>query len=70
VTFDAPALRMPARRKRSVLAARSRPPRTAFVLAGGASLGALHARMVQALYEREVTADLLVGTSAGVLSAA
>jgi NTE family protein len=26
--------------------------------------------MVQALYEREVTADLLVGTSAGALSAA
>ena len=28
-------------------------PRTAFVLAGGAALGALQAGMVHALYERE-----------------
>lgn len=54
---------------------RSRPrqpprPRTAFVLAGGASLGALHAGTLRALYERGVTADLLVGTSAGALNAA
>src|ERR1700739_3340624 len=49
---------------------RGTPPRTAFVLAGGASLGALQAGMVRALYERGITADLLVGTSAGALNAA
>src|SRR2546427_12687345 len=47
-----------------------RPPRTAFVLSGGASLGAMQAGMVLALYERGITPDLLVGTSAGALNAA
>jgi len=45
-------------------------PRTAFVLSGGASLGAAQAGMLQALYEREIVPDLLVGTSAGALNAA
>jgi NTE family protein len=45
-------------------------PRTAFVLSGGASLGAVQAGMLRALYERDITADLLVGTSAGALNAA
>ena len=49
---------------------RSRRPRTAFVLAGGASLGALQVGMLRALYERRISADLLVGTSAGALNAA
>jgi NTE family protein len=44
-------------------------PRTAFVLAGGASLGALQAGMLRALYERGITPDFLVGTSAGALNA-
>ena len=44
-------------------------PRTAFVLSGGASLGALQAGMLQALYEQGITADLLIGTSAGALNA-
>jgi NTE family protein len=44
-------------------------PRTAFVLSGGASLGAAQAGMLRALYEQGVTADLLVGTSAGALNA-
>jgi NTE family protein len=44
--------------------------RTAFVLSGGASLAAQQAGMLRALYERGVTADLLVGTSAGALNAA
>jgi len=48
---------------------RSRP-RTAFVLSGGASLGALQVGMLRALYERGVSADLLVGTSVGALNAA
>jgi NTE family protein len=47
-----------------------RAPRTAFVLSGGASLGALQAGMLRALYEHGTTADLLVGTSAGALNAA
>jgi NTE family protein len=45
-------------------------PRTAFVLSGGASLGAAQAGMLRALYEHGITADLLVGTSAGALNAA
>jgi NTE family protein len=44
--------------------------RTAFVLSGGASLGALQAGMLRALYDEGITADLLVGTSAGALNAA
>ena len=54
----------------STRSSRSRRPRTAFVLAGGASLGALQAGMLRALYEREIAPDLLVGTSAGALNAA
>jgi NTE family protein len=42
----------------------------AFVLSGGANLGAVQAGMVAALYERGITPDLLVGTSAGALNAA
>jgi NTE family protein len=45
-------------------------PRTAFVLSGGASLGALQVGMLRALYEHGITADLLVGTSVGALNAA
>jgi NTE family protein len=44
--------------------------RTAFVLSGRASLGAVHAGMLRALYEHGITADVLVGTSAGALNAA
>jgi NTE family protein len=43
---------------------------TAFVLSGGAGLGAAQAGMLQALYERHIQPDLLVGTSAGALNAA
>jgi NTE family protein len=50
--------------------ARRRSPRTAFVLAGGASLGAMQAGMLRALYERGIRPDMLVGTSAGALNAA
>jgi len=45
-------------------------PRTAFVLAGGAALGAMQAGMVHALHERGITPDLLAGTLAGALNAA
>lgn len=43
---------------------------TAFVLSGGASLGAVQVGMLQALTEHGITPDLLVGTSAGALNAA
>jgi NTE family protein len=44
--------------------------RTAFVLSGGASLGAVQAGMLRALYERGVRPDLIVGTSVGALNGA
>jgi NTE family protein len=43
---------------------------TAFVLAGGGSLGAAQVGMLAALDERDVRPDLLVGTSVGALNAA
>ena len=43
---------------------------TAFVLSGGGSLGAVQVGMLQALTERQVNPDLLVGTSAGAVNAA
>jgi NTE family protein len=43
---------------------------TAFVMAGGASLGALQVGMLRALYERDILPDLFVGTSVGALNAA
>ena len=43
---------------------------TAFVLSGGGSLGAVQVGMLQALAEREVRPDLLIGTSAGAINAA
>jgi NTE family protein len=43
---------------------------TAFVLSGGGSLGAVQVSMLQALEERGVRPDLLVGASAGALNAA
>lgn len=42
----------------------------AFVLSGGASLGAAQAGMLQALYERGICPDLVVGTSVGAINAA
>jgi NTE family protein len=46
------------------------PMTTAFVLPGGGSLGAVQVGMLQALGERGVKPDLLVGTSCGALNAA
>lgn len=43
---------------------------TAFVLSGGASLGAIQAGMLEALYEHGIQPDLVVGTSAGALNGA
>jgi len=44
-------------------------PVTAFVLSGGASLGALQVGMLRALYERGIVPDFMVGTSVGALNA-
>ena len=46
------------------------PPRTAFVLAGGAALGAMQTGTLRALYEHGIVPDLLADTSAGILNAA
>ena len=43
---------------------------TAFVLSGGASLGAIQVGMLQALYERGIEPDFVVGASAGALNGA
>lgn len=40
----------------------------AFVLSGGASLGAIQAGMLAALYEREIAPDLIVATSVGAVN--
>jgi NTE family protein len=42
----------------------------AFVLSGGASLGSVQVGMLEALYERGIAPDLIVGTSAGALNGA
>jgi predicted acylesterase/phospholipase RssA len=68
---EAPSARRRSRAARpKPAAARSRRTRTAFVLSGGASLGALQVGMLRALYERGITADVLVATSVGALNAA
>src|SRR3974390_2780396 len=41
---------------------------TAFVLSGGGSLGAVQVGMLQALRERGVAPDILIGTSAGAMN--
>ncbi len=43
---------------------------TAFVMSGGASLGAIEVGMLKALYERDIAPDLIVGSSVGALNGA
>ena len=43
---------------------------TAFVLSGGASLGAIQAGMLEALYERRIRPDLIVAASVGSVNGA
>lgn len=43
---------------------------TAFVLSGGASLGAIQAGMIEALYERGIVPDLICGSSVGAINGA
>jgi NTE family protein len=45
-------------------------PVIAFVLSGGASLGAIEVGMLRALYEREIAPELIVGASAGAVNGA
>jgi len=52
------------------LDAAHRRPRTAFVLAGGATRGASQVGMLQALTEHGIRPDLIVGTSIGALNGA
>ena len=47
-----------------------KPAPIAFVLSGGASLGAIQVGMLRALYERDIAPDFIVGTSAGALNGA
>ena len=46
------------------------PPKTAFVLAGGGSLGAVQVGMLRALLECGVEPDMVVGSSVGAINAA
>ena len=46
------------------------PKKTAFVIAGGGSFGALHVGMLRALLDHGVTADLIVGSSVGAMNGA
>src|SRR2546421_2113514 len=48
----------------------ARSDRVAFVLSGGASLGAVQIGMLRALYERGIVPDLVVGTSVGAINGA
>jgi len=50
--------------------ARDEAPEVAFVLSGGAGLGAIQVGMLRALYERGVGPEVIVGTSAGALNGA
>ena len=45
-------------------------PQTAFVLSGGAALGAIQVGMLSALYERGIEPDFIVGTSVGAVNGA
>lgn len=51
-------------------AARSWPPRTAFVLGGGGLLGAAEVGMLHALDDAGITADVVLGTSIGAINGA
>ena len=54
----------------SMLEARAQTDRTAFVLAGGGSLGAVQVGMLKALTRSGIVPDLVVGASVGAINAA
>src|SRR5687768_13779678 len=45
-------------------------PKTAFVLGGGGNLGAIQVGMLQAVMERGIKPDVVVGCSVGAINAA
>src|SRR4051812_18065747 len=53
-----------------VIDLRDSAPRTAFVLAGGATRGAIQVGLLAALAERGIVPDLVVGTSVGAMNGA
>jgi NTE family protein len=57
-------------RKRETLSARVEPMKTAFVLAGGGSFGAIQVGMMHALAAHGVLPDMVVGSSVGALNGA
>src|SRR5262245_60850916 len=67
--FNEASRKVPHARVMSTIAAPTRA-RTAFVLAGGGSLGAAQVGMLRALVESGINADLVVGTSVGAINAA
>src|SRR3954453_14643177 len=54
----------------TALRPRGNQPRTAFVMGGGGNLGAVQVGMLNALFDRGITPDVLVGCSVGALNAA
>jgi len=48
----------------------TRPPHTAFVLGGGGNLGAIQVGQLQALLERGIKPDVVIGCSVGALNGA
>ncbi len=59
-----------AARRLDALRRRLRRPKVAFVLSGGGNLGAVQAGMLRALYEHEITPDVIVGCSVGAINGA
>jgi NTE family protein len=53
----------------TAMSRRAGPPKTAFVLSGGSSLGAIQVGMIQALMEAGIRPDFLLGTSVGAINA-
>lgn len=49
---------------------KSDSPQVAFVLSGGGSLAAVQVGMLQALYERDIAPEMIIGTSAGAINGA
>jgi len=52
------------------VSSRKQRSKTAFVFAGGGSLGAIHVGMLHSLASRGIVADMVVGSSAGALNGA
>src|SRR5262249_60930041 len=57
-------------RRRSVVPSMATTPRTAFVMAGGGSLGAVEVGMLRVLAAHEIRPDFVVGSSVGAINAA